>query len=486
MGGSSSSTVKDSSEVEFFDSIELRSHSGDCSKFYSLCGRSKPLCLTNMTEPLSYQEVIPNNARPLIYQQRLQYQGLTPLENLEELFTLVACNTPSEGIQISNLRCIISQLNRLGYLNNENYLHWKNENDESPIEVAIKAGNLVMVKVLLEEGDTDMSSEAFLVACEKGNEQVVKLLIESFHCYMDMHLKITCIQSCAKRGYYRILKMLHRAGFPLRCGDRVTTLKSPKTSYIPPLWEWQSDGSLLHIAAGNGHHQIIDYLIEQNADLESLDSSGRKPVHLAVQGGIHCLRRLLQAGVDLEAADDCGHTPLFLAASFGHFGELKSLIQYGAEMDTHNDEGLSALLAAASANHDSIVKYLLEKGVTFIGLLPNSFESNVTCNRCDVERKRTLSEIEEEANWAILDELEKSGNVLPATRLKLHIGVNPDIIFADAIKKGQDHVVQLLNELYLLENVTQQALRMSSIKTYADIIMSYAFPGRLPQMYKRY
>lgn len=81
-----------------------------------------------------------------------------------------------------------------------------------------------------------------------------------------------------------------------------------------------------------------------------------------------------------------------------------------------------------------------------------------------------------------MNALEESGNVLPVTRLKLHIGVNSNTIFADAIQRGWDHVIQLVDELYSLENAAQLALRRTSIKTYADIIISYAFPERLPKI----
>merc|ERR550534_3002667 len=259
-----------------------------------------------------------------------------------------------------------------------------------------------MVGVFLENGNNDVLEEAFLFACENGNEEVVNLLLPlNVHHNINNHRQINCILKCTEHGYRRVLQILHRAGFPLRSEGRFTKLNLPKTPKIPALWKYQTDGSLLHVAAGNGHHQIVDYLILQDADIESVDSCGRKPVHLSLQGGVHCLRRLLREGVDIEAVDNDGQTPLFLAASFGNLTGLKALVKYGAELDTCNDEGFSALLAAASANHDKIVKYLLEQGVIFDGVLTSEihFDRNpYNLSMSSLALKRRWTRMEKEVD----------------------------------------------------------------------------------------
>lgn len=124
-------------------------------------------------------------------------------------------------------------------------------------------------------------------------------------------------------------------------------------------------------------------------------------MHLALQGGIHCLRRILREGVDIEAVDNDGQTPLFLAASFGDFTALKTLVQYGAELDTCNDEGFSALLAAASANHDKIVEYLLDEGVVFAGMfrsISNFNRNPYNLSRSSLALKRRLTWMEKEVD----------------------------------------------------------------------------------------
>jgi len=114
----------------------------------------------------------------------------------------------------------------------------------------------------------------------------------------------------------------------------------------------------------------VDFLITHDADVDVVDSSGRHPIHLAVQGGIYCLMALLRAGVNVDSLDNKGHTSLFLAASFDNLPAVKFLLSNGANIDSVNDNGLSVLLAAAFCNHDRTVKYLLDNGAAISGACP--------------------------------------------------------------------------------------------------------------------
>jgi len=286
-----------------------------------------------------------------------RYWGLEPKENLEKLFTLSACTLNTKMTPISELVGIISELRSCGILDNDNYLDWMNENNETPLEIAIKAGNTVIVGLLLEEGEDYMRSDAFLCACRMGKKQILKLLLNcNVHAYLELHVQTDCVIICAKHGYYHLLRMLFEAGFRLSNADRYVELKSPEGSLVPLLWKKRTNGTLLHIAAGNGHHRILDFLITHDAAIDLIDSSGRKPIHLAVQGGIYCLMALLRAGVNVESVDSKGRTSLFLAASFGNLQAVKFLLKNGANIDSESDNGISVLFAAAFSNQDTTVK----------------------------------------------------------------------------------------------------------------------------------
>lgn len=407
-----------------------------------------------------------------------QLKTINPMENLEKIFTLSGSRRNTETIPEDELKEIIDGLYKSGELDDENYLEWENENNETPLEIAIKAGNTVMVKTLIQ--NQDVWTDALLIGCQKGNKEVVELLLNSnAHTSMNVHEQSTCILTCAKQGYICLLRMLHKAGFSLTTADTFTTLKPAKGTNVSPLWKGRTDGSPVHVAAGNGQHQIMEYLIQQNMEIESVDSTGRKPLHHAVQGGLRCLRSLLRACADVEAADNDGHSSLFLAASFGNLPAVKLLVKFEADLDTQNDEGVSALVAAASSHQDRIVKYLLDEGATFLGVLPKKLKPLTVPLVSSRRKKKTMSEKIQEANYATIKTLEDDGHVLPAARIKLHIGISPEIVMSEALQRGHRHVVGLLTELDSLQNAAFQALNKSALKEFVDIIMIYAFPKRL-------
>jgi len=429
-------------------------------------------------QSVKYREVIPANCP-----EPCQPRGLEPEEYLEKLFIFCGCALNNKMPLISEGANVVSELKRRGELENKDYLRWTNENNETPLEIAIKAENKVMVGIFLDKGDDWVYSDAFLTACRKGNKVILNFLLESgAHAYLDVGLKADCVLLCVKNGYTRLLNMLREAGFCLRnLREGIVSLKSPNTPEVPRLWKGYTNGSLLHVAAGNGHHQITDYLINLNVDIESVDSYGSKPVHLAVQGGVECLRLLLRADVDIEAADNEGHSPLFLAASFGNLSAVKLLVENGAKLDTENDEGVSALLAAALCNHDMIVEYLLNEGATFKGVCPEKLKRYIGEVVTHFTFKNFLPEMEQNLNWLTLYMLEKAGNILPSTRIRLHLGVDPNIILYEAVRGRHRDILKLLEELDYLEKTAALELDCSCLKAFQETIMKYAYPKRLPR-----
>jgi len=399
---------------------------------------------------------------------------------LEQLFCLSGHTMRTQMTSKAELDDIVSNLQIRGELDNENYFYWLNENNETALEVAIKAGNTVIVELLIQKGDYSMFSEAIVYACRKGEKKVVQLLLRSHKLKsLDWITESDCILECTKYGYTTILSMLCNSGFRLSKATNFVELKSQYLSNAPRLWLERTNGSLLHIAAANGHHLMVDFLINQNADVESVDSNGRKPIHLAIQGGIYCLRRLLRAGVDIDATDYDGHSALFLAASFGDFLAVRTLVDNGAEVDQINLQGVSALVAAALCNRDGIVKYLLNAGATFTGVRTKKLGYSNFC-LSDVKIQTTVQKPERHVDWSTLNMLEESGNVLSLARIKLHLGIDPKIILLDAVRKEQQQIVKLLLELDHVESSAMSALNCGSLKAHTELILKYAYPRRLP------
>ncbi|XP_057515222.1 uncharacterized protein LOC130796840 [Amaranthus tricolor] len=72
----------------------------------------------------------------------------------------------------------------------------------------------------------------------------------------------------------------------------------------------------LHMAAANGHHGIIEYLISKGVDLNSLNQEKNTPLHWAcLNGHVEVVRTLILAGADVSICNCHDRTPLDEASS---------------------------------------------------------------------------------------------------------------------------------------------------------------------------
>ena len=96
----------------------------------------------------------------------------------------------------------------------------------------------------------------------------------------------------------------------------------------------------LSAAATNNHFAVVQYLVEQGADMEKDDMYGCTPLLYACD--YNCFEVavfLLEQGADRDKADDEGMTPLHCAAQGGHLETAKLLMVYGADFNARDSGG---------------------------------------------------------------------------------------------------------------------------------------------------
>lgn len=118
----------------------------------------------------------------------------------------------------------------------------------------------------------------------------------------------------------------------------------------------------LHLAAGNGHDDVVQLLCDVGADTNVEDRWGNHPLDDAMAGHhTECIRILKSCGA---SRGQVGGIPEFVsAAARGDAEEVQALIDEGnVNIDEGVHDGRSALHLAVSEGHSSVVKVLCEAG----------------------------------------------------------------------------------------------------------------------------
>lgn len=77
-----------------------------------------------------------------------------------------------------------------------------------------------------------------------------------------------------------------------------------------------SGNTLLHLAAHNGHTNIVEFLLSSNVDIDSTNEYGNTPLHFASHRGyFEVVDLLLRHGANIYATNRYSSTPLDLAAN---------------------------------------------------------------------------------------------------------------------------------------------------------------------------
>ena len=119
----------------------------------------------------------------------------------------------------------------------------------------------------------------------------------------------------------------------------------------------------LHLAILGKQHEMTQWLINEDANLESEDFDQETPILTAAyQDDVDVLECLLQNGANTEIASIWGDTPLLRSIKHSSISQVKLLLDYGAHIDTTNHSAESALHIAVSAQDFAKVKLLIDLG----------------------------------------------------------------------------------------------------------------------------
>ncbi|XP_076323123.1 uncharacterized protein LOC143232022 isoform X2 [Tachypleus tridentatus] len=120
----------------------------------------------------------------------------------------------------------------------------------------------------------------------------------------------------------------------------------------------------IHEAAKSGDLHVIKLLLKNDRKrIETVDERGWTPIHLAAANGhVDIIKFLAQEGAHLAALDPSGYTAIHLAAMNGHASCIEILLNQGCEIENVTSEGFTPLHLTVINDHVDCCKLLLSMG----------------------------------------------------------------------------------------------------------------------------
>lgn len=229
---------------------------------------------------------------------------------------------------------------------------------------------------------------ALHIAATNGHVDVVKVLVENRAALQGVdQSKRGILHNVALRGHAAILQYLL---------DDVLA-RGKDYSKLPPAAKTQDANGMqpLHIAAGSGHVDCVEFLLSRRASAQDTDKTRNKAIHHssynghanvveallnrradphehnsggmqvaaaaadAKLGSDRVLRVLLAARADLSSGENAnGQTPLHVSAQSGHVAAVRTLVALRANVQATAQGGVSPAHMAGFGGHVAVMEHL--------------------------------------------------------------------------------------------------------------------------------
>ena len=224
------------------------------------------------------------------------------------------------------------------------YINIRAEYNYSPIEFACMNNKVAEAEILLENGVNIENQDLLHIVCSLGNIEMVKLLIKygcnvneiDFDGRVPAHLAI-------KENHLECLKILYsnNANFDIR-------------SY--------KNSTILSYAVGEGKLEIVKYLLKIGMS-KYINDKVQPPLSLAVHWKyINIIELLIENNADINLKDGLGNTPLIDTIINGNYQITKILLKHKANpyIKSKNGQNSVTLLKRKHKQIQELLKIIEE------------------------------------------------------------------------------------------------------------------------------
>ena len=237
-----------------------------------------------------------------------------------------------------------------------------NDDEMTPLEMAVYYESLETVEVLLRKGASKMPKVGvdggLHIAAKMGNCEMAEMLIENgFNLESKGFMDRTPMLTSCTYGKSQIL------GFFLDNGANLYATSGKK----------DSSRHAIHLASCSGNSEVVQVLFNNSSDIDPdvKDDNGDSALHLAAsKGDPDCCRVLLENGASADLKGYADKTPLHQCVSFCDnttkaIETLQVLLAKGADINSKagdDDLNITPLGTAALLGNGDIANFLIANG----------------------------------------------------------------------------------------------------------------------------
>lgn len=198
-----------------------------------------------------------------------------------------------------------------------------------------------------------------MIACEEGNLEIIKQLIQIKECNINMKesdTKLSSLMLAITNNHIEIVKFL------LSYINHETILNDIN----------DSKQNIISISCENNSEECLSYLlsyaVESNFDKKEFlswinqpNDEGKSPLFFTcAYNNEKMTKLLLQSNANPNQQDDNGITPLFISTQNGNLSIVEQLIQYHGDVNiSRYEDGISCLHLACLLGHFDLIPIIL-------------------------------------------------------------------------------------------------------------------------------